>query len=128
MIPEPTPSSPEILIVDDDTAVRRSLYLFLRGHGYRVKAYPDLRSIVNDPEAQGASLLLADYQLVGEDGFEVLRRLRAAGFVGSAVLVTAFGTNDLTRKAEAEGFDLVLDKPVRRHQLLSVSKSATGHP
>lgn len=128
MSAEPEPLSPEILIVDDDQAVRRSLYLFLRGHGYRVKAYPDLRSAVNDPEALGASLLLADYRLVGADGFDVLRRLRGVGFAGSAVLVTAFVTDDLTRKAEAEGFDLVLDKPVRRHQLLSLSKAATRHP
>ena len=42
---------PDVIIVDDDQGVRRSLQLLLRGHGYRVKAYADPTSVASDPEA-----------------------------------------------------------------------------
>lgn len=64
---------PEILVVDDDQAVRRSMQLLLRGHGYSVKAYADTQSISNDPTASTATLLVADYRLPSGTGFEVLR-------------------------------------------------------
>jgi CheY-like chemotaxis protein len=54
--------------------------------------------------------------------------LRGAGFAGASVLITGFGSKDLTERAEAFGFDLVLDKPVRPNQLLAISKAATRHP
>jgi len=122
------PLHPEILVVDDDPGLRRSLQLFLRGHGYRVKAYSDVQSIIRDPEASRAVLLVVDYRLAGATGFEVLEMLRSAGFAGSAVLITGFGSKDLTERAEAFGFDLVLDKPVRPNQLLAISRAATRHP
>lgn len=116
---------PEVLLVEDDQAVRRSLQLLLRGHGYRVKAYPSSQAVSDDPDAVGAALLLADYRLPGANGFDVLRRLREAGFGGSAILMTGFGSEALSRQAEALGFDLVLDKPIRPNQLLTIARAAT---
>lgn len=119
---------PEIIVVDDDPAARRSLQLLLRGHGYRVRAYPDSVSVGRDPAAPGAALLLSDFRLPVGNGFDVLRHLRSAGFVGSAILMTGYGSVDLTRQAEASGYDAVLDKPVRPNRLLSIARAATGHP
>lgn len=118
---------PQILIVDDDQGVRRSLQLLLRGHGYRVRAYADSRALAKDPEARFASLLVADYCMPESDGFEVIRGLRETGWKGTALLITGFGSTQLVESALLEGFDAVLDKPVRPNLLLNAAGHAIGH-
>lgn len=121
------PQRPEVIVVDDDQGVRRSLQLLLRGHGYRVRAYADPKSVDRDPDAGSAALLVADYRMPGADGFDVLRGLRARGWMGDAVLMTGFSTQQLATAAIAEGFAAVFDKPVRSNLLLGAARAATGH-
>ena len=118
-------SPPQIILVNDDQALRRSLQLLLRGHGYRVRAYADARSLVDDPEALSALLLVADYRMPQSNGFDVLRALRKEGWAGSAVLITGFGSPQLIEDAKSEGFDAILDKPVRPNLLLGAAHDAT---
>lgn len=115
---------PQVIVVDDDQAVRRSLQLLLRGHGYRVKAYADAGAVANDPEAAQAALLVTDYRLPTEDGFEVLRGMRERGWQGSALLITGFNTAALRADASAAGFESVLDKPIRPNLLLGAARAA----
>jgi FixJ family two-component response regulator len=117
-------TAPQVLVVDDDQAVRRSLQLLLRGHGYRVKAYADAGSVVKDPEAAEASLLVTDYRLPNEDGFDVLRGMRERGWHGSALLITGFNSAALITDASAAGFESVLDKPIRPNLLLGAARAA----
>lgn len=42
--------------------------------------------------------------------------------------MTGFGSEDLAKQAEAQGFDVVLDKPIRPTRLLAITRAATGHP
>lgn len=121
------PHRPEVIVVDDDPGVRRSLQLLLRGHGYRVKAYSDSASLTNDPDANSAALLVADYQMPIANGFEVLRNLRDRGWAGAAVLITGFGTQQLAADAASEGFAAVFEKTVRANLLLGAARAATGH-
>lgn len=118
------PHNPQVIIVDDDDGVRRSLQLLLRGHGYRVKAYPDPSSVATDPEARSAALLVADYQMPGADGIAVLRDLRRQGWHGAAVLITGYGTPKLATDAAAAGFAAVFDKPVRSNLLMNAVRAA----
>jgi FixJ family two-component response regulator len=121
-----TQPSPEILVVDDDPGVRRSLTLLLRGHGYRTKAYPDCGTLADDPEARGATLLLTDYRMPTGDGFDLLQIMRRRGWPGTAVLITGHGDARLRADAAAAGFSGVLEKPLRPSQLLQAAERATG--
>jgi FixJ family two-component response regulator len=126
-----TDGLPEIVVVDDDQGVRRSLTLLLRGHGYRTKAYPDCSTLADDPEARDAALLLTDYKMPTGDGFDLLAIMRGRGWLGTAVLITGHGDALLRAHAAAAGFADVLEKPLRRSQLLQAAVRATGragHP
>jgi FixJ family two-component response regulator len=118
--------SPQILVVDDDQGVRRSLTLLLRGHGYRTKAYADGAALAGDPEAAGASLLLADYRMPAGDGFDLLEILRGRGWNGAAVMITGHGSEWLRADAARAGFDGVIEKPLRPNLLLAAARRAVG--
>jgi FixJ family two-component response regulator len=121
---------PEIIVVDDDQGVRRSLMLFLRGHGYRTKAYPDGGALAGDPHASRAALLLTDYRMPTGDGFDVLEILRGRGWGGAAVMITAFGSDRLRAEAARAGFIDVIEKPLRPNLLLAAAQRAIppAHP
>ena len=60
---------------------------------------------------------MTDYQLPDGNGVDLLDQLRQRGFSGGAVMITAFGTAGLRRRAEQAGFARILDKPFADHTL-----------
>jgi|UniRef100_UPI0035CB42A7 FixJ family two-component response regulator len=113
-----TPERPKILLVEDDSGVRRSLQLLLRGRGYDVRAYAGGAQMLDDPRSREAACLITDYRMAALDGLAILQTLRALGWTRPAVLITAFGGGDLAVAARAAGFDMVLEKPLQDHLLI----------
>jgi FixJ family two-component response regulator len=107
-----------IVIVEDDDAVRRSLQLFLHWRGYDVRAFASATRLLESDGSGHAAALIADYRLPDGDGIAVLRTMRGAGWDGRAVLLTGHGSPELPEAALASGFDAVLDKPLRQHELV----------
>lgn len=120
------PSRPTILLVEDDPGVRRSLQLLLRAQGYDVKAYFE-GGPLEDEQSLAAACLITDYRLGDTDGLAILAMLRARGWDGPAILITAFPSKDLVRRAEAAGFSMVMDKPLRPHALVSLVEQLVPH-
>ena len=104
---------PRILLIEDDSAVRRSLQLLLQARGYDVRAHANGVTMLADPAWAEAACMVADYQLDGLDGLEILSRLRARGWAGPALLITAHGSPELASRASASGFAQVIEKPFR---------------
>jgi CheY-like chemotaxis protein len=79
-------------------------------------------------QAEQPELILLDIQLPGIDGYEVLRRLRAAALTRDTAVI-AISANampgDIERGREA-GFDDYLTKPLDQLQLLAVVAKALG--
>lgn len=109
----PPPSRPRILLVEDDSAVRRSLQLLLQARGYEVRAHASGATMLEDPAWAQAACMVADYRLDGLDGLEVLSRLRAKGWDGPALLITAHPSAELADRAAESGFAQVIEKPFR---------------
>ncbi|MCK9541304.1 MAG: response regulator [Novosphingobium sp.] len=125
----PAGERPRLLLVEDDAGVRRSLQLLLHARGFDVRAYATGASLLADRLAWQACCLVADYRLDAIDGIEVLVRLRSGGWRGPAVLITAFPSDDLTRRALAHGFSQVLEKPFRERALgEAVERLTKGAP
>ncbi|MGN6820632.1 MAG: response regulator [Sphingomonas sp.] len=108
----------QVVIVEDDDALRRSLQLLLTGLGYEVLAFSRPKAAMASPAAAGASRLVIDYILPQSDGIETLRILRARGWQGRAVLITALHSPQLRRFALNAGFAAVLAKPFRSEELI----------
>jgi FixJ family two-component response regulator len=118
----PTPDSAEerriVLLIEDDEAVRRSLQLLLHWRGYDVRSFPDASPVLDGHGLEDVDVLVTDYRLPDGDGIGVLRALRRSGWHGKAILITAFPSVALTESARAMGFDAVLEKPLRQHELV----------
>jgi FixJ family two-component response regulator len=107
------PVRPRLLLVEDDPGVRRSLQLLLRSRGFDVRAYASGADLIADLDAQSdAVALVADFQMPQIDGVALLVALRAAGWAGPALLITAFATRDVEERARTAGFARVIEKPL----------------
>lgn len=113
-------NGPRILLLEDDAGVRRSLHLLLRAHGFDVRSYASPEPLLADLSVGEAQFLVSDYQLDQSTGIEVLRALRAAGWMRRAILVTAFPSAGLRDAALAAGYDAVLEKPLDANVLLGL--------
>ncbi|CAN5587007.1 N/A [soil metagenome] len=93
--------------------MRRSLQLLLRSRGFNVRAYASGAALIADLDAQSdAVALVADFLMPQIDGVALLLALRAAGWTGPALLITAFATQEVEVRARAAGFALVIEKPL----------------
>jgi FixJ family two-component response regulator len=119
-------NKPLVLVLEDDHGVRRSLQLLLQGRGFDVKAYATAEALLADPQAGKAGFMLADYRLSASDGIRVLEALRARGWSGAAILMTAFASDDLAARARSAGFMEVFHKPFRDHALIAALNRASA--
>jgi FixJ family two-component response regulator len=107
------------LVVEDDDGVRRSLQLLLNSRGYDVRSYAAARPLLESDDLRASDVLVADYRLPDATGVDVLRTLRARGWNGLSILITAFPSDQLIAAAKASGFAAVLEKPLRQQALIA---------
>ena len=100
-----------ILVSDDDHRVRRSIQLMLCSCGYAVRSYTSGSALLADPQAMCGNCLVVDYHMVDVDGFTILQTLRAKGWCGKAIMVSAYCDQSLDACALKTGFDEVIAKP-----------------
>ena len=112
--------SMEILIVDDERAVRDSLRRALELEGYRVELAEDgeqaLRRLELEPQPDAVIL---DVLMPGADGLEVCRRLRRAGNEIPVLILTARAEIDSRVAGLDAGADDYLSKPFALAELLA---------
>ncbi|MBC7667964.1 response regulator [Caulobacter sp. DWR2-3-1b2] len=121
-------SRPQVLLVEDDHGVRRSLQLLLRGRGLDVRAYASGAALLADPRALSAACLVADYKMPELSGFDVLRGLLDLGWTGQALLITGFHTAELVARAHQAGFSGVVEKPLVDSVLVEAVERLTRVP
>src|SRR6201996_1599863 len=108
-----------ILLIDADVERCAMLSDYLGRHGYEVTPIHNGKTGLSIALAGGYSMLLLDVMLPGMEGFEVLRRLRAAASPLNVLLLTARG-EDVDRIVGLEiGADDYLPKPFNPRELLA---------
>jgi two-component system phosphate regulon response regulator OmpR len=112
--PEP---ARHILVVDDDTRLRRLLQRYLTEHGYHVT------TAAAAPEAKAAlknfafDLMVLDVMMPGQDGISLVTELRAASEL-PVLLLTALGETEHRVNGLQAGADDYLVKPFDPRELL----------
>ncbi len=107
-----------VLIVDDDSELCHLLSRQLEGDGFRVTTAGDGPSGLAAALEASPDVVILDVMLPGMDGFEVLRRLRAASTV-PVLMLTARG-EDVDRIVGLEmGADDYLPKPFNPRELVA---------
>jgi len=116
---EPGEKRYKVLVTDDEASIRRSLQLMLHAKGYEPQSYTSASALLADAGALSADCLIADYNMPDLDGLSLLSAIRAKGWNGSAILITAFCTEDLKLRAKACGYAEVIPKPFIRGPILA---------
>lgn len=109
---------PQIVIVEDDAEVRRSLTLMLRARGYAIDAYRNASELLSARLPFDPACYLIDYKMPLIDGIELLRRLRRSGMTAPALLLTGYFSASLTDRAHDAGFNAVVQKPTQESDLM----------
>ncbi len=121
-----------VLVVDDDQPMRDMIVESLRGEGYEATPAVDgavalrrLRDEGSDRQPRLFDLVIADFQMPGLNGLQLLSELRQTPWAPSFILITAFGSEQTHSNALRLGAWAVLDKPFELHDLhVAVRNSA----
>lgn len=108
-----------LLIVEDDDAIAAPLLRAVQREGYDVERVAAGGPAIDAVAAGGVDLVLLDLGLPDMDGLDVCRRLRADGFAGGIVILTA-RAGELDRVVGLDvGADDYLAKPFSLSELLA---------
>ncbi len=107
-----------LLVVEDEADLRASLVRALREEGYAVDGAGDGEEGLYKAECSDYDAVVLDVMLPGLDGWEVLRRLRAAKKTPVLMLTARAGVRDRVRGLDS-GADDYLVKPFDVAELLA---------
>jgi len=115
----------QVVLVEDDAAVRQSLALLLHLHGYRTSAFDSAEAFLADPTplARPACVLL-DIRLPGMSGLALHARMERDRRGPPVLLMTAQGDDTIARTALLQGAIDFLEKPIDEAALLSAVAQA----
>ena len=106
-----------ILVVEDDTSLRRVIQFGLEEDGYMVLSAPDGVAGLDLVESAQIDAVISDIRMPRMDGLELLARVKATRRDMPVVLLTAHGTTDTTAEAVERGAFACLLKPFDRNRL-----------
>ncbi|CAN5723495.1 ATP-binding protein [soil metagenome] len=117
----------KVLIVDDDADARELLRSILAHQGASARTAGSVKEAMTQFENRVPDVLLSDIGMPGEDGYELIRKIRnfprEKGGQLPAVALTAFARSDDRRRVISAGFHMHLAKPVEPAELVTVVAS-----
>jgi FixJ family two-component response regulator len=114
----------QIIVVDDDAAVRNSLKFALELEGLTVRTYEDGDALLADAALPAKGCLVIDYYMPAMNGVDLIKCLRRRHVDLPAILITAKATDAVRRGAAQAGFRQVLEKPLEDTSLLDSIRGA----
>jgi sigma-B regulation protein RsbU (phosphoserine phosphatase) len=115
---------PRTLIADDQPDVIEALRLLLKREGYQIEAANSPRAVLDRLAARDYDLLLMDLNYArdttsGQEGLDLLARIRSMDSALPVVVMTAWGSVPLAVEAMRRGAQDFVQKPWDNSQLLS---------
>jgi CheY-like chemotaxis protein len=119
--------TPQILIVEDDEAMREFLCQAISRSGYYVEAVQDGTEALRRVEESQFDLLLTDIRMPGLDGLE-LARLARRRYPGLCVLLVTAYVQDALGATDLGGAGIdVLSKPFNLNELIDRVETFLPH-
>lgn len=112
-----------VLLVEDDDQIAAPLIRMLEREGYAVERVAAGVPAIERVAASGIDLVLLDLGLPDLDGLEVCRRIRANGYIGGVLILTARG-GELDRVVGLDvGADDYIAKPFGLAELMARARA-----
>jgi two-component system, OmpR family, response regulator len=108
-----------VLVVDDEEYIRDLVASSLRLAGFTARAVPDGSQALAELEHDAPDLVILDVRLPGIDGFDVCRRLRAAGSDVPVIFLTARDSPEDRLSGFTKGGDDYVTKPFSLEELIA---------
>ncbi len=113
-----------VLVVDDEPLIRWSIAETLVAAGHQVTEAQDAASALKAlADAQAPDLVLLDFRLPDSNDLGLLAEIRRIAPAATVIMMTAFGTPDITAGALKLGASRVLNKPFNMQDLEGIVRS-----
>ncbi|HYG61782.1 MAG TPA: response regulator [Thermoanaerobaculia bacterium] len=120
----------DVLVVDDEPDARDLIAVMLEKCGARVRVAASVAEAMEAFTQSPPDVLLSDIAMPGQDGYELIRRVRAlpahAGGRVPAAALTAHARAEDRRRTLLAGFNIHVAKPFDPDELLAVVASLGG--
>jgi len=119
-----------ILIIDDDIAVRTSLILLLQNEGYEVDSADEPKKAITIVQQHIPELIILDLNFSidtsGNEGMQLLKEIKRFNDKIPVILITGWGTIELTVQGMKLGANDFLTKPWNNDHVLQSIKTLLG--
>lgn len=116
----------KIIIVEDDTIIRKKLALLLEKEGYQTALIENFENVIQTLKETEADLILLDINLPYLDGFEICKRIKKESHI-PVIFVTSRNTDkDELLSIKSGGIDFIV-KPYNKAILLEKIKRAINN-
>jgi CheY-like chemotaxis protein/two-component sensor histidine kinase len=119
-----------VLVVDDEPDARGVVKRLLQDRQARVLTAGRAAEALTILQNERPDVLVSDIGMPGEDGYSLIRRVRAldpqAGGLTPALALTAYARSEDRMKAILAGFQMHVSKPVEAAELLTMVASLAG--
>lgn len=113
-----------ILLVDDEAMVLSVLGAFLKAWGYDVVAMQDsTQALAALESSEPFDMLISDVRMVPVDGFQLLKVARRLRPGMPALVITGYGSDDVSQQARELGAAGYITKPFKPDSLLNTLES-----
>ncbi len=116
-----------ILIVDDSTAIRKSMRFILEKEGYVVNEASNGADCISKIQPE-TNLIISDVNMPEMDGVEMLRKIRGSGQYRTipVIILTTVSQEDMMKKGKDMGATAWLLKPFKPENLIGVINKVIG--
>lgn len=113
-----------ISVIDDDSSVRTATNNLLTSYGYIVHTFVSADEFLNSAELRDTSCVIADVQMPGMNGLDLLEHMRGLGHDTPFIFITAFPDDAVRARAIKTGAISFLAKPFTTPALIKYLKIA----
>lgn len=119
-----TADNKHIFFVDDEPAVRKSVYQTLHRSGYKISCFEDAEDCLKRLQMRDCDLLITDVRMPGIDGIELVRRAKCIAPWLPILVITGYGDIPMAVRAVKAGAIEFIEKPLEKQSFLAVIKNA----
>lgn len=120
-----------VLVVDDEDDARDMLAIILKQHGAQTESCASAAEALERLQDWKPDVLICDIGMPGEDGYSLIRKVRALdperGGQTPAIALTAYATQEDRVRALDMGFQMHIAKPVESYELALAVASFIPH-
>ena len=102
----------QILIVDDEPLIRKSLYEILRIDGYRVQMAASGEEALDILEKNEIDIVVTDFKLPKISGLQLLQEIKSRTPKAEVILITGYGSIESAVEAMKKGAFDYITKPI----------------